>query len=191
MYDTDMRGRLEEMLELNVKQVATEHVVCVDEACRVLAEESIKKVPVVNGGKLVGTLSRRDIIRRIGEVLLGHAALGAQLGEDALDGHGAHLLSISACLGCIVYGGSGRAVEKRVVARAVTRASRAARHAAPGHSLAWMAFFAIAPPLLQVAEDASLNRATARSGHLRHELAQLIVRPFGSFWIHSSPMPAR
>ena len=31
----------------------------------------------------------------------------------------------------------------------------------------------------------------ARSGLLRHELAQLVVRPFGSFSIHSDPMPAR
>ena len=69
--DGDFRARLADLLALNVMNVATRHVVTVeagdtiDDACRVLAERRIKKVPVVQDGKLVGTLSRRNIIRGI------------------------------------------------------------------------------------------------------------------------------
>ena len=53
--------------------VATHHAITVqdtdsiDEACHILAERRIKKVPVVRDGKLVGTLSRRNIIRAIAD----------------------------------------------------------------------------------------------------------------------------
>ena len=39
----------------------------VDEACRLLAERRIKKAPVVRDGKLVGTISRRDIVKKLSE----------------------------------------------------------------------------------------------------------------------------
>lgn len=69
--DGDFKARLADLLALNVMNVATPHVITVDsddsidEACHVLAERRIKKVPVVHDGKLVGTLSRRNIIRAI------------------------------------------------------------------------------------------------------------------------------
>ena len=39
----------------------------IDEACRVLGERRIKKLPVLKDDKLVGTLSRRNVIRAIEE----------------------------------------------------------------------------------------------------------------------------
>lgn len=70
---TDFKARLEDLLELSVMNVATHHAITVqdtdsiDEACHILAERRIKKVPVVRNGKLVGTLSRRNIIRAIAD----------------------------------------------------------------------------------------------------------------------------
>lgn len=70
---TDFKARLEDLLELNVMNVATHHAITVqdtdsiDKACHILAERRIKKVPVVRDGKLVGTLSRRNIIRAIAD----------------------------------------------------------------------------------------------------------------------------
>ena len=58
------------MIDLNVMRIATKGAIAVpsgsslDDACRLLAEKRIKKVPVVNAeGALVGSLSRSDIIR--------------------------------------------------------------------------------------------------------------------------------
>ena len=73
--DSPLKGRLLALLDLNVMDIATKKVVSVeadsaiDDACRVLAERRIKKVPVVQGGHLVGTLSRRDIMRSLAEIV--------------------------------------------------------------------------------------------------------------------------
>ena len=69
----DFVARLDDLLDLGVMSVATRRVVTVeagdsiDDACHVLAEKRIKKVPVVQDGKLVGTLSRRNIIHEIAD----------------------------------------------------------------------------------------------------------------------------
>lgn len=69
----DFVARLDDLLDLGVMSVATRRVVTVeagdsiDDACHVLAEKRIKKVPVVQDGKLVGTLSRRNIIHAIAD----------------------------------------------------------------------------------------------------------------------------
>lgn len=69
----DFVDRLDDLLDLDVMNVATRRVVTVeasdsiDDACHVLAEKRIKKVPVVQDGKLVGTLSRRNIIHAIAD----------------------------------------------------------------------------------------------------------------------------
>lgn len=74
--DADMQARLVGLMQLNVMDIATKHVISVrndlplDKALHVLSEKRIKKVPVVNEtGKLVGTLSRRNIINSLVYVL--------------------------------------------------------------------------------------------------------------------------
>ena len=73
--DEKLQSRLASLLDKNVMELATKRVVTVEssmdlgEACRVLAERRIKKVPVVDGGRLVGALSRRNIVRNVVEGL--------------------------------------------------------------------------------------------------------------------------
>ena len=62
--------RIADLIDLNVMRIATKGAIAVpsgsslDDACRLLAEKRIKKVPVVNAeGALIGSLSRSDIIR--------------------------------------------------------------------------------------------------------------------------------
>lgn len=69
MDDDDLRTRLSELSSVNVMELATKRVITVDadlpldKACTVLAERKIKKMPVVSDGKLVGALSRRNVMR--------------------------------------------------------------------------------------------------------------------------------
>ncbi|MCI8469452.1 MAG: DHA2 family efflux MFS transporter permease subunit [Eggerthellaceae bacterium] len=71
--DSVAMDRLRELLALNVMDVATHRVIAVDvntpvdEVCQLFASKRIKKVPVVHDGKLVGALSRRNIIRSLAE----------------------------------------------------------------------------------------------------------------------------
>ena len=62
--------RVADLIDLNVMRIATKGAISVpsgsslDDACRMLAEKRIKKIPVVDAqGCLVGSLSRSDIIR--------------------------------------------------------------------------------------------------------------------------------
>lgn len=63
--------RIKAVYDLNVMQLATRSVVSVDagdnaeKAFKTLSEKRIKKAPVVQDGRLVGTLSRRNIIRAL------------------------------------------------------------------------------------------------------------------------------
>lgn len=67
--------RLRDLLALNVMDVATHRVIAVawdtpiDEVCSLFASKRIKKVPVVRDGKLVGALSRRNIMRSLVEAI--------------------------------------------------------------------------------------------------------------------------
>lgn len=69
--DEKLQSRLGDLLNKNVMELATKRVVSVDsdmeleQACHVLAERRIKKVPVVHDGKLVGALSRRNVIHSV------------------------------------------------------------------------------------------------------------------------------
>ena len=69
--DNDLRRRAEELLDLNVMELATPRVISIDvnesidRACRLLAEKKIKKVPVMRDGKLAGTLSRRNVVQAL------------------------------------------------------------------------------------------------------------------------------
>lgn len=73
--DEAMQQRLAGLLRLKASDIATKRVISVDEnapiddVCHVLAERRIKKVPVVRDGQLVGTLSRRNIVRSIAEAI--------------------------------------------------------------------------------------------------------------------------
>ncbi len=62
--------RITDLIDMNVMRIATKNVVSVtsgsdlDEACSLLSEKKIKKVPVVDkDGVLIGSISRSDIIR--------------------------------------------------------------------------------------------------------------------------------
>lgn len=61
--------RVAELIDLNVMKIATKNVIAVEggtpleDVCQVFAKRRIKKVPVVSQGKLIGSISRSDIIR--------------------------------------------------------------------------------------------------------------------------------
>lgn len=73
--DTEFHKRFEDLLILNVMKVATKHVITIDsdanmdEACHTLAEKRIKMVPVLEEGRVIGTLSRRNIIHALSRYL--------------------------------------------------------------------------------------------------------------------------
>lgn len=73
--DEAIKERLKHLLELKASDISTKRVVYVesstpiDDVCRVLAEKRIKKVPVVENGRLVGTLSRRNIVRSLADAI--------------------------------------------------------------------------------------------------------------------------
>ena len=72
MLETDsFRDRIRAIYDLDAMRLATKSVITVD-ACehadlafRTLADKKIKKAPVVQDGKLVGTLSRRNIMKAL------------------------------------------------------------------------------------------------------------------------------
>jgi len=63
--------RLKHLMQANVMDVATERVVSIDletpieRVCTVLGEGRIKKLPVLQAGRLVGTVSRSDVNRAL------------------------------------------------------------------------------------------------------------------------------
>ncbi len=73
--DEELHQRLLDLLSLQVGNLCTKRVISVqedasiDEVCNVLAEKRIKKVPVLRGEKLVGTISRRDIVRSLADII--------------------------------------------------------------------------------------------------------------------------
>lgn len=84
--DQDLWARLSSLLELNVMRLANKRVVNIDaldeaeRAFKLLSEKRIKKVPVLYQEKLVGTLSRRNVMNSLAtaEALLAeHSAMRA------------------------------------------------------------------------------------------------------------------
>lgn len=65
----DLARRVPDLLATNVMELATTKVVCIEadapieDVCLTLSNPRIKKVPVVEGGKLAGTVSRSDLVR--------------------------------------------------------------------------------------------------------------------------------
>ena len=72
VYDNEsIQEKVVDLLKLNVMRIATKRAITVDsatsldEACAILAKKSFKKLPVVDNGRLVGALSRRNVIHAI------------------------------------------------------------------------------------------------------------------------------
>ena len=71
--------RVAQTLDANVMDVCTTQVECVDETasleevCTVLSEKGFKKLPVIADGKLVGSVSRSDIVRHLMSGMVGQA----------------------------------------------------------------------------------------------------------------------
>lgn len=67
----DFEARFADALALNITEIATPSIVSVttrtsiDEVCSILSTKKIKKVPVLEGSKVVGTISRSDVVRAL------------------------------------------------------------------------------------------------------------------------------
>jgi DHA2 family multidrug resistance protein-like MFS transporter len=74
MEDDSFLDRLSDLADLNVMRIATPNVITLDadsdpeDAFKVLSERRIKKAPVVRDGKLVGGLSRRNLIKALNQM---------------------------------------------------------------------------------------------------------------------------
>ena len=72
MLETDsFQDRIRSVYDLDAMRLATKSVITVDAhehadlAFRILSDKKIKKAPVIHEGKLVGTLSRRNIMKAL------------------------------------------------------------------------------------------------------------------------------
>lgn len=80
--ETPFDQKIKELLELNVMRLATTKIIYVDadyeidEAAKILGKKKIKKAPVLKDGKLVGVISRSEIIRYIAGLFLEKNYLG-------------------------------------------------------------------------------------------------------------------
>jgi CBS domain-containing protein len=68
----DLDDKMAELLELNVMEIATVKVISVSndteigDIAEILGQKKIKKVPVIQNGKLTGIISRGDLLRFVG-----------------------------------------------------------------------------------------------------------------------------
>ncbi len=71
----DIRKRVARMSQISALKVATKNVVGIqpnasfEEACNMLAEKRLKQLPVIEDGKLVGTLHRHDLMDFLSDVM--------------------------------------------------------------------------------------------------------------------------
>ncbi len=122
---------------MNVGDVMSSNVVTVDEEAPVsriaalMEEHRIKRVPVTRAGKLVGIVSRRDLMRAIvtsslDEIASGDAALRrsvmARLGEDA--GLETARLNVTVANGIVHFWGNVDSKSQRDAARVVAEGMR-------------------------------------------------------------------
>lgn len=70
-----LAGRLSDIIDRNVMGIATKNVVIVgaddsfEHVCALLAQRRFKKVPVVENGRLIGTINRDDVVQHILSIL--------------------------------------------------------------------------------------------------------------------------
>ena len=75
--NSNLQSRLDELLQYKALDIATRKVVTVEksmrleDACRMLADKRIKKMPVVDEGKYAGCISRKNIIAAMSYYLSG------------------------------------------------------------------------------------------------------------------------
>lgn len=73
--DEDFASRVSHLFDLSVTDIATRKVICIEadtsleKACTILANRSIKKLPVVEEGKLVGVISRKNVMGTLAKML--------------------------------------------------------------------------------------------------------------------------
>lgn len=73
--DKDVRKQISRMKDIQVSEVGAKKVIGVSpdttlgEACKLLAEKSLKLLPVLDNGKLVGVLHRSSVLRLIADVM--------------------------------------------------------------------------------------------------------------------------
>lgn len=67
--DAEFEEKLNSIMNLNVLEIGTNKPITisenasVDDVCKLLSEAGVKKVPVVNGDKVVGVISRSAVTR--------------------------------------------------------------------------------------------------------------------------------
>lgn len=65
--DTEFSEKLDNLMQMEVREISTKRIIGVDihsdlaDVCRVLADNHLKKVPVLEDGKIVGIINRSDI----------------------------------------------------------------------------------------------------------------------------------
>lgn len=73
--DKDFKDRVVDLLNLSVMDIATKEVITIDKnvslekACTVLSNNNIKKLPVVEEGRFIGAISRKNVVSAIALVL--------------------------------------------------------------------------------------------------------------------------
>lgn len=73
--EEDFKGRVSDLLDLKVMDIATKKVIGIspdtslEKACTILAQNKIKKIPVIEEGKLIGVISRKNVINAISQAL--------------------------------------------------------------------------------------------------------------------------
>lgn len=95
--NSDFKRKLDELMGMPAKSIGAKGIIGVDahadlpEVCRVLGENHLKKVPVLDDGHIVGVINRSDIARFSMERYLeevGEAGIPRSTGSKGGDGHG-------------------------------------------------------------------------------------------------------
>ena len=94
--DQDFNQKLAHLVHRNICEIATKGIIGVDvhsslpEVCRVLAENHLKKVPVLSDGHIVGVINRSDITQYSMKMYLEHEGKQALQQSGAANASGSH-----------------------------------------------------------------------------------------------------